>query len=44
MDATVFQKMVDYPEDFAHGFHVTLDDETWVTVRRDQVETIIRRN
>ena len=37
VEANVFQKTVDYPDDFHHGYHVTLDDETWVTLRRDQV-------
>ena len=27
-------------DEYAHGFHVTLDDGTWVTVRLDQVEAI----
>lgn len=34
--ATVFRKTVDYPDELAHGFHVTLDDGMWVTVRRDR--------
>ena len=34
--ATVFQKTVDYPDELALGFHVTLDDGMWVTVRRDR--------
>ena len=38
VEATVFQKTVDYPDDLAHGFQVTLDDGTWVTVRTEQVE------
>ena len=42
VDVNVFQRTVDYPEEFAMGFHVVLDDETLVTVRRDQVA--IRRN
>ena len=37
VDSTVFQKTVDYSDEYANGFHVVLDDETWVTVRRDQV-------
>jgi len=28
VEATVFQKMVDYPDEYPHGFHVTLDDGT----------------
>ena len=30
VEANVFQKTVDYPDDFAHGYRVTLDDVTWV--------------
>ena len=37
VEATVFQKTVDYPDDLAHGFHVASDDGAWVTVRADQV-------
>jgi len=35
--ATVFHKTVDQTDEYAYGFHVTLDDGTWVTVRVDQV-------
>ena len=37
VEAKVFQKTVDYPDELAHGFHITLDDGTWVTVRREQL-------
>ena len=37
VDANVFQRPVDYPDEFAAGFHLVLDDGKWVTVRRDQV-------
>ena len=37
VDANVFQRTVDYPEEFAAGFHLTLDDDMRVTVRWDQV-------
>ena len=40
MEANVFQKSVDYPEEYAMGHHLVLDDETWVTVRSDQVASI----
>ena len=30
VEATVFQKTVDYPDEYPHGFHVTLDDGTLV--------------
>ena len=39
VSSNVFQKTVDYPEEAAEAVHVLLDDETWVTVRRDQVAT-----
>ena len=41
VDANVFQRTVDYPDEFAAGVHLVLDDESWVTVRRDQV-TLLR--
>ena len=41
VDANVFQRTVDYPEEFAEGFHLVLDDGEWVTVRRDQL-TLLR--
>ena len=41
MEVKVFQKTVDYPDEYAHGFHITLDDGTWVTVRREQVEMLV---
>ena len=37
VDANVFQRTADYPEEYAEGFHVALDDGKVVTVRRDQV-------
>jgi len=40
VDANVFQRTVDYPEEFAAGFHLVLDDGTVVTVRREQVELV----
>ena len=39
VEATVFQTTVDYPDEYAHGFHVTLDDGTWVSVRQEQGES-----
>ena len=38
MEANVFQLTVDYPEEYAEGFHVALDDGKVVTLRRDQVK------
>ena len=37
VEANVFQRTVDYPEEFAMGLHLVLDDGAWITVRRDQV-------
>ena len=37
VDSAVFQRSVDYPDDQHPGYHVVLDDERVVTVRRDQL-------
>ena len=37
IDSAVFQKTVDYPDDYSAGYHVVLEDERVVTVRWDQV-------
>ena len=39
VEANVFQRTVDYPDEFAAGFHLVLDDGEWVTVRVEQVAT-----
>ena len=39
VDANVFQRTVDYPEEFAAGFHLVLDDEAWVTVMVETMST-----
>ena len=38
VESNVYQKTVDYPEEWANGYHVMLDREVLVTVRWDQVE------
>ena len=38
VEANVYQKTVDYPEELANGYHIMLDTEKLVTVRWDQVE------
>lgn len=38
METAVFQKTAHYLDEYAHGFHVALDDETWVIVRQDQTK------
>ena len=37
VEANVYQKTVDYPDEWANGYHVMLDSEKLVTVRWDQV-------
>lgn len=37
-DSAVFQKTVDYPDEYAPGYHLVLDDGRVVTVRWDQVK------
>ena len=37
VEANVFQRAVDYPDEWANGFHVMRDGEELVTVRWDQV-------
>ena len=39
VDSAVFQKTVDYPDDYSAGYHVVLEDERVVTVRWDQVRS-----
>ncbi len=38
VEANVYQKTADYPNELSEGFHVMLDTEELVTVRWDQVE------
>ena len=38
VESNVFQKTVDYPDEWANGFQVMLGSEELVTVRWDQVE------
>ena len=40
VEANVYQKTVDYPEQWANGYHVMLDSDELVTVRWDQVKTL----
>jgi len=37
VDGAVFQKTVDFPEEYAAGYRVVLEDERVVTARWDQV-------
>ena len=38
VDSAVFQRTVDYPEEYSAGYHVILDSGALITVRWDQVE------
>jgi hypothetical protein len=38
VDSAVIQRTVDFPDVFAPGYHVVLEDETVVTVWWDQVD------
>ena len=38
VESNVHQRTVDYPHEFANGYHVMLDTEELVTVRWEQVE------
>ncbi len=38
VESAVFQRTVDYPEEYARGHHVVLDDGGVVTVRWDQFQ------
>ena len=40
VESNVFHRTVDYPDEWANGYHVMLDSEELVTVRWDQVETL----
>jgi len=37
VEANVYQRTVDYPGEWANGYHIMLDAEELVTVRWDQV-------
>ena len=34
VDSNVYQRTVDYPEELSNGYHVMLDNEELVTVRK----------
>ena len=38
VDSAVFQRTIDYPEEYSPGYHVVLDSGTVATVRWDQVK------
>ena len=40
IESNVYQRTVDYPDEFANGFHVMLDTEVLVTVRWEQVDEV----
>jgi len=37
VDSVVCQKSYDYPDEVSPGYHLTLEDGKWVTLRWDQV-------
>ncbi len=37
VEANVYQRTVDFPDEWANGYHVMLDTKELVTVRRNQV-------
>lgn len=39
VEANVFQRTVDFPEEYAAGYHVVLDGREVMTVRVEQVES-----
>jgi hypothetical protein len=38
VDSAVFQRTVDYPEEYSAGYHVILDSGPVITIRWDQVD------
>jgi ribosomal protein L24 len=38
VESAIFQRTVDYPEEYAPGYHILLNDGRVVTVRWDQVQ------
>ena len=40
VESNVYQRTVDYPEEFHNGFHVWLNIEVLVTVRWEQLEAV----
>ena len=40
VDSAVFQRTLDYPDDYSPVYHVILVDEAVVTVRWDQVKGV----
>ena len=38
VESNVYQRTMDYPDEWANGYHVMLDSEELVTVRWDQVD------
>ena len=41
VESNVFQKSVNYLDEWANGFHVMLDSEELLTVPWDQVEALV---
>ena len=41
VESNVYQRTADFPDDLANGHHIMLDTEELVTVRYEQVESIV---
>ncbi len=41
VESNVYQKTVDYPDEWFNSYHVMLDTEELVTGRREQVEELV---
>ena len=42
VNSAVFQRTVDYPDEYSPGYHAVLDDGPVVTVRWDQLDGLYR--
>ena len=40
VESNVYQRTVDYPDEWNNGYHIWLDTEDLVTVRWEQVESL----
>ena len=41
VESNVYQRTVDYPDEWANGYHIMLDSEELVTFRWEQVESAL---
>jgi ribosomal protein L24 len=40
VESNVYQRTMDYPDEFSNGYHVMLDSKVLVTVQWDQVDAV----